>query len=87
MAEYVVSSLLKTSTLQEQSYQIYQTELIQYDYAEYLGYSSKNFLPKGWQMITLERLFQDNFGQSLNKSIYTIQNVEERNRFMVNQII
>lgn len=87
LAEYVVSSLLKTSTLKDNSYEVYQTEKIRYKYVEYLGCSSKNFLPKGWQMITLERLFQNAFGHSLNKSIYSINDVTERIRFLVNQII
>lgn len=38
-------------------------------------------------MITLERLFMNTYGESLNKSIYTIQNIEERLQFLVNQVI
>lgn len=87
LAEYVVSSLLGTSTLDSDAYQIYQTEKIQYQFAEYLGCRSKNFLPEGWQMITLERLFMGTYGESLHKSIYAIRDIEERIRFLVNQVI
>jgi len=40
-----------------------------------------------WQMITIERLFQNAFGQSLDKSIYSISDKKERLKFLVNQVI
>lgn len=87
LSEYVVSMLLKTSTLDNKSYQLYETESIQYQYANYLGCKSENFLAEGWQMITLERLFMNTYGESLNNSIYKINDVEDRIRFLVDQII
>ncbi len=87
LAEYLVSDLLKTSTLESGSYQEYWTEKIQYQYAQYLGCRSDNFLPEGWQMITLERLFMNEYGQSLYKSIYAILDIEERIKFLVNQMV
>ena len=86
LAEYVVSELLKTSTLDKSCYQEYHTEKMQYKYAEYLGCSSRNFLPEGCQMITLERLFMSYYGESLMKSMGKIQNLEDRVRFLVNQV-
>ena len=86
LAEYVVSTLIKTSNLAGDAYQLYETEQIQYQFAKYLGCKSKNFLPEGWQMITLERLFMNTYGQSLNSSIYTIRNLEERVKFLIDQV-
>ena len=65
----------------------YHVEKIQYQYAQYLGCRSDNFLPEGWQMITLERLFMNEYGQSLYKSIYAILDIEERIKFLVNQMV
>lgn len=87
LAEYVVSSLLKMSTLGESDYQNYQIEMMRYRHTEYLGCSSINFLPEGWQLLTLERLFMNEYGESLMRSIYGISELEERIRFLVNQVI
>ncbi len=86
-AEYIISQLLKKSTLTADKYILYDTEEIGYKQVTYLGCRSKNFLPKGWQMFTLERLFQSIYGESLNKSIYTIRDITERVRFLVEQTI
>jgi hypothetical protein len=47
LAEYIVSSLMRTSTLKVDSYEVYQTEKIRYKYVEYLGCRSMNFYLKG----------------------------------------
>ena len=85
LAEYVVSKLLELSTLDKSEYVLYETEEIQYKYQNFLGCRSKNFLPDGWQMITLERLFQSMSGQSLNRAIYTIRDHKSRLQFLVQQ--
>ena len=85
MAEYVVSALLKYSDIPEQMFIQYQTEEIFYKKSRYLGCKSNNFLPKGWQLITLERLFQSNYGRSLYKSIFMIQEAEARAAFLKDQ--
>ena len=85
LVEYVVSTLLGQSTLPASSYQSYMTEQIQYGVNQFLGCKSAHFLPEGCQLITLERLFQNAFGQSLNQSIYRISHLEERMRFLVTQ--
>lgn len=87
MTEYMVSNLLKNSSLKETEYICYNTEEIHYGHVKYLGCSSNNFLPERWQLITLERLFQSFYGESLNKSIYRIENVESRIQFLVEQTI
>ena len=50
----------------------YKTEKIQYKNTEFTGCVSANFLKKGWQLITLERLFQSYYGESLNRSLYRL---------------
>lgn len=85
LAEYVVSELLSFSNLEEKEYILYQTEEIRYKYAQYRGCISKNFLPDGWSLVTLERLFQNAYGESLSKSIYSVSNHENRLKFLVEQ--
>lgn len=87
LSEYMVSKLLKCSTLSGQEYVDYDTEEISYNYSRYLGCKSRNFLPDGWMLITLERLFNNMYGHSLNKSIYSIEDYKGRIQFMVEQTI
>ena len=62
LAEYMVSGLLQYSNLEEMEFIQYQTEEIGYKKAVYRGCKSQNFLPDGWQLITLERLFKNFYG-------------------------
>lgn len=86
LAEYVVSALLRFSNLPAEDYILYETERIRYQQQEYLGCKSKNFLPDNWQIITLERIFQSYYGESLYRSIYLIQGVKERAEFLVSRV-
>lgn len=86
MAEYVVSGLLKFSNMKDKDFISYSTEEIGYKQNVFCGCKSGNFLPPGWQIITLERLFESFYGKSLYKSIFTIQGVEERARFLTLQV-
>ncbi len=85
MAEYMVSMLLQYSNLDKHDFVLYNTEQMRYGYQTYSGCSSRNFQQPGWQLITLERLFQNQFGESLNKCMYSIAEPEERLRFLVEQ--
>lgn len=85
LAEYMVSKLLQYSNLEQESFVLYDTEQIHYKYQNYLGCSSRNFQQPGWQLITLERLFLNHYGESLNKCMYSIKNHEERLKFLVEQ--
>ncbi len=87
LTEYVVSRLLTFSNLEKEEYVVYQTEEMQYKQNRYTGCRSKNFLPEGWKLITLERLFQSMYGKSLHQSVYSIRDYEERVRFFVEQTI
>lgn len=85
LVEYVVSRLLQYSNLKPEQYIIYDTEEIHYKRQQFRGCSSKNFLKAGYQLITLERLFLQNYGEGLNKALYTIRNHKERLDFLVKQ--
>lgn len=87
LSEHVISKLLDWSTLEKKEFIRYQTEELKYKFMTYKGCSSENFLPAGWSLITLERLFQNIYQKSLNKAIYTILNYENRIRFLVEQTI
>ena len=85
LAEYLISHLLENSTLQSGEFVLYDLEQIRYKEAVYNGVRSRDFLKEGWQIITLERLFQNFFGESLYLAIYQIGNYEERLRFLAAQ--
>ncbi|MBE7064328.1 MAG: hypothetical protein E7384_00715 [Ruminococcaceae bacterium] len=86
LSEYVISNLLKKSTLSEDEYALYEIETIKYKSSVYTGVKSKNFLEDNWQIITLERLFKNFFGDSLYTSIYKISDPEERLKFLIEQV-
>lgn len=83
----MVSGLLSGSSLLEEEYVVYKTEVISYKHNKYLACKSRNFLPEGWKLITLERLFQSLYGQSLNKSIYSTRDYTGRVRLLVEQTV
>lgn len=85
LAEYLISNLLRYSNLDADEYVHYNTEEIRYGRRTYLGCESMDFLQPGWQIITLERLFQNYYGQGLNKSLYLIENHVSRLKFLVDQ--
>lgn len=86
LAEYMISHLLKKSTLAEDEFVCYDLEQIKYGTVIYYGVKSQNFLQGDWQIITLERLFGNFFGESLYKSLYRIPEYRERLRFLVQQV-
>lgn len=86
LSEYVVSHLLKKSTLAKEEFVLYDLEEIRYKESVYKGVRSQSFLKEDWQLITLERLFGNFFGKSLYMSIYTIAEHKNRLHFLVDQI-
>ena len=86
LAEYMISHLLKKPTLTENEFVCYNLEKIKYGTVIYNGVKSKNFLSEDWQIITLERLFRNFFGESLYKSLYRIPEHKERLQFLVQQV-
>lgn len=86
LSEYVISQLLKKSTLSQDEFVEYELEKIRYKDVVYMGVKSKNFLKEGWQLITLERLFRNFFGKSLYQAVYSIAEHENRMLFLVEQV-
>lgn len=87
LAEYMVSGLLKKTSLESNEFIDYKTEKIQYKNTEFTGCISANFLKKGWQLITLERLFRSYYGESLNRSLYRLPEARDRLQFLVEQTV
>ena len=85
LSEYMVSHLLKYSDMNSDEYVLYDTEEIMYKNTRYLGCKSNNFLESGSRLITLERLFNERYGESLYRSIYAISGIKDRIRFVVEQ--
>lgn len=86
LAEYMISHLLQKSTLSGEEFVLYHPVEIKYKAAVFTGAQSWDFLTGDLQVITLERLFQNYFGESLSKAIHSITDHKERLRFLVNQI-
>ena len=86
LAEYVVSALLEHSNLAPADYVRYQTEEILYQNKRYLGCKSKNFLKEGDQLITLERLYRNQYGRSLYQAIYQYSEIKDRASFLVSNV-
>ncbi len=85
LAECIVSKLLRYSSLSGEEYVLYEPEEIRYKKQIYNGCKSRDF-SKGWQIITLERLFKNLYGTSLNGGIYHIKNHKDRLLYLVEQV-
>lgn len=85
LSEYVISHLLAMSTLSKDEYVLYDLEKIQYKNVIYNCAKSSDFLNDGWQIITLERLFQNFFNESLYSSLYKMRDYEDRMLFLIHQ--
>ena len=85
LAEYVISGLLSNSSLGKDEFVSYETETISYGAQQYLGCRSRDFLPKGWQLLTLERLFYNFYNDSFYKTLYRIPDHKARLKLLVDQ--
>ena len=86
LAEYICAELLSRTSLKKDEYVAYETIDISYRSRVFHGCRSRNFVPAGWQLITLERLFYERFAKSLYQSVWSIRGVDERIRFLVAQV-
>lgn len=86
LVEYVISKLLEKSSLKKEEFVIYDPIEIKYKNNVFNGVCSADFLSEGWQIITLERLFQNHFGKSLNKAIWSINDEKNRLEFIVKNV-
>lgn len=78
LAEYTVSRLLQYSNLKPEEYVLYDTEEILYEDRRLLGCRSVDFLDQDCQLITLERMYRNQCGESLSQSIRKIENIDGR---------
>lgn len=85
LAEYVISKVLKYSTLAPSEYVDYELESISYNGQVFNGCKSHDFT-EDRQLITLERLFQQYYGYGLNKTIYSISDHTKRLETLVEQV-
>lgn len=84
LVEYVVSQLLKRSTLTAEEFTEYFPVEIYYKSQVMNGCKSVDF-SDGAQTFTLERLFRNQFGMSLNRGIYELEKYEDRLDYLVEQ--
>ncbi len=84
LSECIVSALIEHSTLSKDEYVSYEYESIEYNGNLFDGCKSKDFADN-WKLITLERLFMQSYGQSLNKLIYRTSDKSERLKMLVDQ--
>ena len=85
LAEYTVSKLLRCSSLKAGEYVDYDLDQISCNGQLFNACRSNDFT-EGWQLITLERLFRNMYGESLNSMIYSVRDHTERLKLLVNQI-
>ena len=85
LSEYIISKLLRKSSLNNNEYVDYETEAIRYKTQVFNGCCSRDF-SDDYQTITLERLFKTLYGISLGKEIYSISDHAERLKFIVDQV-
>lgn len=85
LSEYVISKLLSFSTMNEDEYVDYDLEQLTYNGNVYNGCKSRDFTD-GWQLITLERLYQQLFGYGLHKAIYRTEDYEDRLKLLVENV-
>ena len=86
MAEYMISHLLIKSTLKPEEFVRYDLEEIKYKRQVYQGVKSRTFLSEDWQIITLERLFQKMYGNSMNRMLWQMDDAQQRLRFLEEQV-
>ncbi len=84
LSECVTSALLRCSSLSDEEFTGYDYETIEYNEVLYKGCKSSDFTG-GWMLITLERLFSQTYGASLNKLIYSTADHTERLKTLVEQ--
>ena len=86
LSEYVVSHLLRKSSLRTSEFVVYDLMKVKYRLSEYNAAASADFTGEKWQIITLERLFKSSYGTSLNAAIYNLSDHMERLKALVSQV-
>lgn len=79
LAEYLASGVLKFSNLKENEFVEYEMGMIN----GRNGCRSRDFLPKGWSVITFYRLYYNEFGKNLAEVIAGFDSMEERMEYVI----
>lgn len=87
LSEYVISQLLKKSSLNEDEYVLYKLDQIKYNNKIINCCKSINFLEEGSKLITLERLYQLNKSESLTSVLSHMDTYEERLKYLCDSIV
>lgn len=87
LAEYVVSKLLAKSNIKNYEYVEYDSDQVKYKYTVFNCAKSHDFLKDGWQIITLNRLYQIKYNRDFTKDIWHIHGIENRLQFLVDQVV
>ena len=86
LAEFTVSELLRFSDLSPDEYVRYRPEQMVYNGNVFNGCCSHDFTD-GWQLITLERLFEQAYGAGTGQIIHAISDHAERLKTLVDRTI
>ena len=86
LAEYMISQLLKKSTLKKDEFVIYEPEQIKYKRKIFNGAKSDNFLNDDWQLVTLQRLYKTRYNRSFIEDVWHIPETTDRLKFVVEQV-
>ena len=76
LSEYLVSELIKNSNIT--NFVEYTPVTIKYNGKELIGCESKNFLKKGEELFTFERLHRAYTGKELYKTVWQMNDVKDR---------
>lgn len=79
LAEYLASGVLKFSNLKKNEFVEYEMGMIN----GRNGCRSRDFLPKGWSVITFYRLYYNEFGKNLAEVIAGFDSMEERMEYVI----
>ena len=86
LAEYVISQLLKKSTLKAGEFVVYELEQIKYKRQSFNGVSSENFLTGDWQIVTLQKLYKMKYNRNFMEDVWHLPKIEDRLKFLVEQV-
>ena len=87
LVEYVVSELLKKTNLDKNEFVEYKTEIIKNGNNTRNGCVSKNFLEENQSLVTLVKLYRNNYSQRLiNQDVLKIESLADRVKFIENKV-
>lgn len=86
LSEYVISKLLKKTSLDKNEYVDYELESIKYKNQIFNGCKSNNFLNDNESIITLEKLYRNTYGTSLTNKLIEFDSYKNKTTYLVNEV-